>query len=56
MSFSGVFKLDKARLDKIKEIKESRKAKTKGKKADKLTAKEKDELLLDMARVLGLID
>lgn len=48
--------MDKARLDKIKEIKIAHKEKNKGKKADKLTAKEKDELLFTIARMLDLID
>jgi len=48
--------MDKARLDKIKEIKTAQKEKTKGKKADKMTAKEKDELMFTMARMLGLIE
>ena len=48
--------MDKARLDKIKEIKTGQKDKVKNKKPDKLTAKEKDELLISMARMLGLID
>jgi len=48
--------MDKVRLDKIKEIKTAQKDKVKGKKADKLTAKEKDELLISMARMLGLME
>lgn len=48
--------MDKARLDKIKEIKTAHKEKNKDKKADKLTTKEKDELLFTIGRMLGLID
>lgn len=45
--------MDKARLDKIKKIKDEQAKKTKGK--DKLSAKEKDELLITIAKMLGLI-
>ena len=48
--------MDKARLDKIKGIKKAHKEKNKDKKADKLTAKEKDELLFTIARILDLIE
>lgn len=47
--------MKKDRLDEIKAMKAEAKEKIKGKKPDKLTAKEKDELLLTMARMLGLI-
>ena len=56
MSFSGVCKLDKERLEKLKTIKKEQKDKVKGKKTDKLTPKEKDELLMTIAKMLGLID
>ena len=48
--------MKKDRLDGIKAMKAEAKEKIKGKKHDKLTAKEKDELLLTMARMLGLIE
>ena len=48
--------MKKDRLDEIKAMKAESKEKVKGKKPDKLTAKEKDELLLAMARMLGLIE
>ena len=48
--------MKKDRLDEIKAMKVGAKEKIKGKKPDKLTAKEKDELLLTMARMLGLIE
>lgn len=48
--------MKKDRLDEIKAMKIEAKEKIKGKKSDKLTAKEKDELLLTMARMLGLIE
>jgi hypothetical protein len=48
--------MKKDRLDEIRVMKSEAKEKIKGKKPDKLTAKEKDELLLMMARMLGLIE
>lgn len=48
--------MKKDRLDEIKALKVETKEKIKRKKPDKLTAKEKDELLLTMARMLGLIE
>ncbi|MDD4280202.1 MAG: hypothetical protein PHX74_10770 [Candidatus Sumerlaeales bacterium] len=48
--------MKKDRLEEIKAMKAEAKEKIKGKKFDKLNAKEKDELLLTMARMLGLID
>lgn len=48
--------MKKDRLDEIKAMKVEAKEKIKGKKPDKLTAKEKDELLLTMAKMLGLIE
>ena len=48
--------MKKDRLDEIKALKVEAKEKIKGKKPDKLTAKEKDELLLTMARMLGLVE
>lgn len=56
MSFSGVFRMDRERLEKLKVIKKEQKEKVKGKKTDKLTVKEKDELLLTIAKMLGLMD
>lgn len=48
--------MKKDRLDEIKAMKVEVKEKIKGKKPDKLTAKERDELLITMARMLGLIE
>ena len=48
--------MDKARLDKIKEIKTNSKAKTKDKDKTKLKQSEINDLVLDMAKILGLID
>ena len=48
--------MKKDRLDEIKAMKAETKGKIAGKKPDKLTAKEKDDLLLTMARMLGLIE
>ena len=48
--------MDRERLDKIKKLKEDKKSEHKGKDASKLTAKEKDALLLTMAKMLGLIE
>lgn len=42
-------------MDEIKALKTEAKGKLKDKKPDKLTAKEKDELLITMAKMLGLI-
>ena len=48
--------MDKARLDKIREIKLDSKAKTKDKDKTKLKQSEINGLVLDMAKILGLID
>ena len=48
--------MDKARLDRIKEIKLDSKAKTKDKDKTKLKQSEINGLVLDMAKILGLID
>ena len=48
--------MDKARLDKIAEIKLTSQAKTKDKDKTKLTQKEINGLVLDMAKMLGLIE
>ena len=45
--------MDRKKLNEIKALKDEQKKKTKGK--DKLSAKEKDELLITMAKMLGLI-
>ena len=47
--------MDKTKLEQIKGIKDGQKAKTKGKAVSKLTTKEKDELLITMAKMLGLL-
>ena len=48
--------MDKARLDKIKEIKLDAKAKTKNKDKTKLTQKQINDLVVDIAEILGLIE
>jgi len=48
--------MDKARLDKIKEIKTNSKIKNKDKDKTKLTQKEINELVVDIAEILGLIE
>ena len=48
--------MDKARLDKIKEIKLDSKAKNKDKDKTKLKQSEINELVLDIAEILGLIE
>jgi len=48
--------MDKARLDKIKEIKTNSKVKNKDKDKTKLTQKEINDLVLDIAKIMGLID
>lgn len=48
--------MEKDRLDRIKELKETQKVKTKDKAFKNLSAKQKDELLETMAKMLGLID
>jgi len=48
--------MDKARLDKIKEIKTNSKIKNKDKDKTKLTQKEINDLVLDIAEILGLIE
>ena len=48
--------MDRERLEKIKAVKESKKSELKDKDMTKLTAKEKDALLITMAKMLGLID
>ena len=47
--------MDKTRLQKIADIKKVQKDRTKGKDVSKLTAKEKDELIVTMAKMLGLL-
>ena len=47
--------MDRTKLEQIKGIKDEQKAKNKGKAVSKLTAKEKDELLITMAKMLGLL-
>lgn len=47
--------MDRTKLKQIKGIKDEQKAKTKGKAVGKLTAKEKDELLMTLAKIHGLI-
>lgn len=48
--------MKKSRLDKLKDLKEVQKGKTKDKAFKDLKAKDKDELLETMAKMLGLID
>ena len=48
--------MDKVRLDKIKEIKLDSKAKNKDKDKTKLKQSEINELVLDIAEILGLIE
>ena len=48
--------MDKARLDRIKEIKLDSKAKTKDKDKTKLKQAEINGLVLDIAEILGLIE
>jgi len=48
--------MNEARLDKIKEIKLDSKAKTKNKDKTKLKQSEINILVLDMAKILGLIE
>ena len=48
--------MDKARLDRIKEIKLDSKAKTKNKDKTKLKQSEINGLVLYMAKILGLIE
>ena len=48
--------MNKARLEKIKEIKTNSKAKTKDKDKTKLTQKQINDLVVDIAEILGLID
>jgi len=48
--------MNEARLDKIKEIKLDSKAKTKNKDKTKLKQSEINSLVLDMAKILGLIE
>jgi len=48
--------MNKARLEKIKEIKTNSKARTKDKDKTKLTQKQINELVLDIAEIMGLID
>lgn len=48
--------MNRERLEELKALKENQKVKVKGKKTDKLTAKEKDDLLITMAKMLGLIE
>ena len=48
--------MNKARLDKIKEIKIDAKAKNKDKDKTKLKQAEINSLVLDMAKILGLVE
>jgi len=48
--------VDKARLDRIKEIKLDSKAKNKDKDKAKLKQTEINELVVDIAEILGLIE
>ena len=48
--------MDKARLDRIAEIKLTSQTKNKDKDKTKLTQKQINELVLDMAEMLGLIE
>jgi len=48
--------MDKARLDRIKKIKLDSKAKTKDKDKTKLTQKQINELVVDIAEILGLVE
>ena len=48
--------MDKARLDKIKEIKTNSKVKNKDKDKTKLKQAEINDLVLDIAEILGLIE
>lgn len=48
--------MNRERLEKIKTVKQEKKMELKDKDVTKLTAKEKDALLLAMARMLGLIE
>jgi len=48
--------MDKARLDRIAEIKLDSKAKNKDKDKTKLKQSEINELVLDIAEILGLIE
>jgi len=48
--------MNKARLDRIKEIKLDSKAKTKDKDKTKLTQNQINELVVDIAKILGLIE
>lgn len=47
--------MNRERLEDIKKLKNDSKLNLKGKKPDKLTQKDKDELLITMAKMLGLI-
>jgi len=48
--------MDKARLDRITEIRLDSKARTKDKDKTKLTQKQINELVVDIAEILGLIE
>ena len=48
--------MDKTRLDRIAEIKLTSQTKNKDKDKTKLTQKQINELVLDMAEMLGLIE
>jgi len=48
--------MDKARLEKIKEIKLTSQTKNKDKDKTKLTQKQINDLVLDIAEILGLIE
>lgn len=48
--------MDRERLEKIKKIKQDTKGKYKGKKKDKLTQKEINELVIKIAEMLNLLE
>lgn len=48
--------MEKTRLDELKILKDTQKAKTKNKLFKNLSTKEKDDLLETMAKMLGLIE
>lgn len=48
--------MNRERLDQIKKIKEDTKVKYKGKKKDKLTQKEINELVVKIAEMLNLLE
>ena len=48
--------MDRAKLEEIREIKESKRDKFKGKDTSKLTRKELDELTITLGKMFGLIE